>query len=196
MIILRLPLQHPLSKLALAGLLAGGLASCAASAEAVPAGAATLAIDASDSKTWIYVNFARRSPILPPTTEPPAEWDLAFQRHRVMTNGGDSGKGGVAVAKLVDQDFDALTVAPATGYVTDSHKPTGNTIGDLYFAFLGDDPWYTYSAEHKLGAKPRVYVVKTTGGKYVKLQMLGYYDAAGQSGHPQFKYAEIQAPNR
>jgi hypothetical protein len=157
---------------------------------------AVVSLDASHGKTWIYFNLARGAQVTPATPEDSTEWDLAFQRHRIKSNGGESGKGGVTVVKLDRQDFDALAVAPATGYVTDSNKPTGNTIGDLHFAFLGDDAWYTYSSEHKLGAKPRVYVVKTTAGRYVKLQMLGYYDAAGTSGHPTFKYAEIEAPKR
>ena len=155
---------------------------------------AVVSLDASHGKTWIYFNLARGAQVTPATPEDSIEWDLAFQRHRIKSNGGESGKGGVAVAKLDHQDFDALVVAPAKGYVTDSNKPTGNTIGDLHFAFLGDDAWYTYSQEHKLGAKPRVYVVKTTAGKYVKLQMFGYYDAAGTSGHPRFRFAEIAPP--
>jgi hypothetical protein len=156
--------------------------------------ASTISFDASDSGTWIYFNLGGNAKVTPKTPENSTEWDLAFQRHRIKSNGGDSGKGGVSVAKLDHQDFDALTVAPTDGYVTDSKKPTGNTIGDLHFAFLGDDGWYTYAKNHKLGAKDRVYVVRTTAGRYVKLQMLGYYDAAGTSGHPAFKYAEIAPP--
>ncbi|MNL29014.1 hypothetical protein D3C87_1506850 [compost metagenome] len=157
----------------------------------------TQSFDASNGQVWIYFNLTSRSQVTPATPETSGEWDLAFQRHRIKSNGGDSGKGGVSVTWLDAQDFDALKTAPSPSkstYVIDSHAPTGNTIGDRHLAFLGNDGWYTYSDTHKLGAKNRVYVVKTTGGKYVKLQMLGYYDAAGTSGNPRFKYAEIDPP--
>jgi len=196
----RRPLATHLLILAISALaLAGGEA---ASARPPPPGAArSMQINATSPESWIYVNLSHGAQVTPATPEASSEWDLAFQRHRIKSNGGESGKGGVSVAKLDGQDFDALTTAPSPAqipYAVDSNAPTGNPIGDRHFAFLGDDGWYRTDTSKMppliTPKENRVYVVRTSGGTYVKLQMLGYYSDAGTSGTPSFKFAEIEAP--
>ena len=210
-------LSQSWTRLALAGLVAASLAGCAADLVTTPGDenenktpsdtqtvygtVRTQQIDATASEAWIYFNLTSHALVTPATPEDSTEWDLAFQRHRIKSNSGDSGKGGVSVTWLDAQDFDALKSAPSASqstYVVDSNEPTGNAIKDLHFAFLGDDSWYqtdTSKMPPIISPKEnRVYVVKTTGGKYVKLQMLSYYSDAGTSGNPKFKYAEIEAP--
>lgn len=201
-------------RLALAGLVAGSLAGCApdlvtntdldhekqeeTEKHVVDGTVHTRQLDASVKETWIYYSLATHAVVTPEKPEDSKDWDISFRRSKIHSNGGDSGKGGVEVAKLVDQDFDALTVAPADGYATDDGKTRADmpVDPDTYSVFLGEDSWYVYGAGHSVTPKAnRVYVIKTAAGKYVKFQMLGYYSDDAKSGHPKFKYAEIEAPH-
>jgi hypothetical protein len=200
-------------RLALTGLVAASLAGCAADLvtnadtdkkqetekHVVDGTVHTRQIDASNKDVWIYYSLATNAEVTPETPKDSKDWDLSFRRSKIHSNGGDSGKGGVEVAKLDNQDFDALTTAPADGYATDDGKFRTDMPNDpdTYSVFLGEDSWYNYGAGHSVTPKEkRVYVIKTTAGKYVKLQMLSYYSDDAKSGYPKFKYAEIEAPHQ
>jgi hypothetical protein len=108
-------------------------------------------------------------------------WDLRFQRFHISTNGGISGSGGVEVAPVTGTSFDALTAAPASGYISDAADANGDGMPD--YAFEQGDGWYDYDADtHVLTPRPIVWVVKTDGGATLKLEILKYYDDAGTSG--------------
>jgi len=104
-------------------------------------------------------------------------WDLAMQKWTILTPD--------AVAALPAQDFDALTVAPADGYVTDDGS--GSAFAD----------WYDYDAvEHTILPKDMVYVVHPADGPFYKMQFLSYYPDGDttQPHHPSFRWATVQAP--
>lgn len=75
----------------------------------VEGGVVTTIADATDESAWQHLDLDSGLS----TTE---GWDLAFSRFRVRINGGVSGGGGVLVAELVGQAFDALTRAPEEGW--------------------------------------------------------------------------------
>lgn len=125
-----------------------------------------------------------------------ADWDLAFSRFKIKTNGGDSGDGDVVVAKLAAADFEALTRAPDSGYLEDSDAVSSKSEGgDPNYAFLGPEPWYEYNgSNHQLSPADAVYVLRSTQGEFFKIKLLNYYDKAGTAGHLAFAWAKIEAP--
>lgn len=108
-------------------------------------------------------------------------WELAFQRYAVQVNGGTSGSGGVEIAAIEGVAFDAVDTAPANGWRTDTAEA------------LAFDDWYDYDgATHVLTAGDRVYVVRDGTGAAWKLAFVDYYDDAGNSGFPSFRWAGLE----
>lgn len=129
-------------------------------------------VDASDSTRWVYYSFEAG------TVSQHDVWTLSFQRYNVRLDGGSSGSGGVTAVVLAGADFDALTEPPTTGYVSDTDEALA----------LGG--WYHYDeATHVLTAADVVYVIREADGDHFKLQFLDYYDDAGNSGYPSFRWA-------
>jgi HmuY protein len=148
-------------------------------------------IDASSQDLWIYFDFetgALATPGDPPLDE---DWDLAFQRFHIISNGGDSGPGEVTVAALVGVELASVTSAPDAAYVSD--QPDSDDTDEIAdSAFAEGDGWYAYDpSTNRLSPRDIVYVVRTGSGAHYKLQMLGYYDVAGSSGHPSFSWFEL-----
>lgn len=110
-------------------------------------------------------------------TQVEADWDLAMQQWTFLTP--------MEVAALPAEDFDALTAAPDTGYVTDDG--TGSAFAD----------WYQYNpATFQLEPADVVFVGHVPGGAYYKIQFLGYYEGGDpeKPDHPSFRWAEVAAP--
>lgn len=225
MIIVRLPLHHPLTQFALAGTLAANLTGCAPNlagsltgtnqtpttgsqtgngtqtaaariTTTVSNGVSTSIIDADAAKTgsWTYLSLGTGSEVSPASPEASTDWDLAFQGTTIKANGGVSGSGNVSVARLEGVDFDALTTAPAAGYVADAadSDDTGN-VPDT--GFLVNGGWYSYDATtHVVTPKQVVYVIRTTAGKFYKVRITDYYDAAKTPRVVTLRWAEVAAP--
>jgi hypothetical protein len=152
-------------------------------------GAAYLAfVDASSTTDVIYLDLDGGAEVTPADPAGDPSWDVAFKRSEVRLNGGVSGTGGVTAAALDGTDLAAVTVAPASGFVSDA--PDGADADTTPDLALG--AWYTYdSTTHVLSPADRTYVVHTSAGAYVKIRFAGYYDQAGTSGHPSFRWAII-----
>lgn len=159
-------------------------------------GTTTSIIDATSNDAWIYLDLNTGLETTPTTPLASEEWDLAFRRFDVTLNGGISGASDVAVMVLPNQDFDSLTIAPASGYTTD--LADGDDEGeepDLYFG-SEQGAWYDYDpTTHVLSPKERVYVVASAAGTYYKLRFLGYYDDAGTAGTLRLQWGPIAAPS-
>lgn len=145
-------------------------------------GPLTYTVDATAHDRWVYFDFSRRSVIESP--EPGAlEWDLAFQRHRMMTNGGDTNPAGRAgVLDLGPFPLDSAITVPAAGYVTDERR------GDISRNPLLED-WYDYSwTSHLLRPADRTYAIRTADGRYAVVRFLGYYCPGAVPGCITFRY--------
>jgi hypothetical protein len=106
------------------------------------------------------------------------KWDLKFSTTSIFVNGGTSGTGKTQ-AQVVNNTFADLTTAPADGYKTDA---TGVN------AITG---WYKYTNEtvpqHAILAIPgKIIVIKTSDGKYAKLEMISYYKGNPDTTTPIF----------
>lgn len=134
-------------------------------------GVALTQLYTGDVKSWMCWSFASAGLVS-------EGWDLAMQKW-------DYRAGESQVAVLPGQDFDALTQAPADGWLSDTE----------------DDPvmedWYVYNkTEHTLDPDDIVYVFKTATGGYYKLKLTTYYPGGDteQPHWPAFKWAAIAAP--
>lgn len=156
-------------------------------------GAVVSQINASDSMSWVYVQLSSGKEVMPQDPQNSTDWDLALQRFQIKVNGGISGKGGVEVALVTGITFPALATAPQSGYVTDK-QDSADEDSDPDYAFVQQGTWYNYTAmTHLLTPKDQVYVVRATTGAHYKLQMSGYYDQAGSSGYPAFRWQLLAA---
>ncbi len=153
-------------------------------------------IDASDYDLWVYLDLESGLFVNPTDSgsgarmnmeapEDSLDWDLAFQRFKVKSNGGISGNGGVEGVRLDGVDFAALVKAPTSGYIVDA-EDSDDVDTDPDYIFLGETPWYDYAGAptHALSPADAVYVVRSVEGNYFKVQFTAYYDASGTSGFP------------
>ena len=95
------------------------------------------------------------------------KWDIGFRGTSIILNGGISGPGAVE-GQVLSNTFAAVTEAPETGYAADSES--GNVFGE----------WYNYNmTDHTIHPKPGyVLVLHTADGKYVKVEIISYYEDA------------------
>ena len=127
---------------------------------------------------WYYFNFETGESVAVVDSNS-TKWDIAFQRTNIYVNGGSSGPG-AGKAQMIDGLYDELVTVPTNGFETDS-------VGDAALP-----SWYNYSGapDHIVSPKAgKVILVKTAIGKYVKLEILDYYNVAKESGYYKFRYA-------
>jgi heme-binding HmuY-like protein len=145
-------------------------------------------LDARASDQWTYFDFSRGSVVEVPH-QFSVDWDLAFQRHKILANGGATNpKGKGAMLNLGEVPFEEVTTAPTQGYVDDTIASI--TPDSLTTENLAVKAWYRYNMfTHILRPKPNVYVIRTADGKYAKMHLLSYYCAGGEaSGCFTFEY--------
>ncbi|MCZ6916466.1 MAG: HmuY family protein [Gemmatimonadetes bacterium] len=130
----------------------------------------TVTIDASDPAAWRFFDFDRQSVVLPPDT---VGWDLAVRRFTLVAAD--------AVADLGVVGFDDVRDAADAPFVL-------TTFGrDTVNAAI--DRWYHYSMlTHLMKPAGHVYIVRTTAGRFAKMQLLGYYCPGMVGGCPTFRY--------
>ncbi len=117
----------------------------------------TVTVDATDARSWQFVDFDRGGVVAPPDT---GGWDLAVRRYVVIAADG--------IADLGPKPFDEVRDAPADGFVTNA--VAGDTVNPAIRR------WYRYSmTTHLLEPAGRVYVVRTRERQFASVQILGYY---------------------
>ncbi|MEX1362972.1 MAG: HmuY family protein [Nannocystaceae bacterium] len=147
-------------------------------------------VDATADGGWVYLDLSDGQQLEVDDPQANLDWDLAFRRFHIKLNGGASGGGGVEAAIVEDPSFETLSSAPADGYLYD--QPDGDDEDDEPDYVLQD--WYDYDImTHVLTPAPVVYVIRHEDG-YTKLVLDGYYDDAGTSGHPSFRWASVAPP--
>lgn len=161
--------------------------------------AQTFEVNSTASSTWKYFSFEKNDTISVSNPLTSTEWDLAFQRYRVKTNGGKSG-GGLGSASNSYQKgqtgFDALKLVSDTAtFVKDDSVHIAVQQG--YATYVVNPVLYTWFTIELGGAQGTqiipsdyIFVVKTGTGKYAKVWFKSYYSTSNVSGHVtiQFKY--------
>lgn len=139
-------------------------------------------INASSENDWVYFDFSRGK-VVKIHDKSSIEWDLAFRRSKVISNGGATNKFGKAgLINLGTLDFNQVVEAPLKEYVQDKATRTETENPILL-------KWYRYNyLTHKLSAKPNTYAVKTANGEYVKVKFLDFYCANKETGCIKMQY--------
>ena len=149
--------------------------------------AVTFTIDATNREGWSYFSFASGTAVEVEDAANSEAWDIGFQRTQVKLNGGISGPGMGSVVMLTETTFEAVTVAPADGYLAD-------TEDTLAIVPQSEKGWYIYTgppAHWILPLEDRVFVVKAADGTFAKLRFVGYYkdnENKKDSGFVTFEY--------
>ena len=127
----------------------------------------------------VFTFFSLRTgAIVPNADSASSSWDLGFKGTTIVVNGGTSGPGNGA-AQVVTGTFEDLTIAPESGYTSDSAAgnaiPTGSGNG-----------WYNYNGQLNLitPIPGRVLVIRTADGRYAKVRILSYYRGAPETPDP------------
>lgn len=112
-----------------------------------------------------------------------AAWELRLDGFTARVNGGVSGSGKGAAAKLTGTTFAAATPA--------SISPTAFRI-DSYAGVFGTSRFYKYNigGDNRITPTYDVYLIRR-GALIYKLQITGYYNSTGQPRHITFRYARI-----
>lgn len=149
--------------------------------------ALTFTIDATNREAWAYFSFASGTLVEVEDAANSEAWDIGFQRTKVKLNGGVSGPGMGSVVTLTETTFEAVKVAPADGYLTD-------TEDTLAIVPQSEKGWYIYTgppAHWIFPLEDRVFVVKAADGTLAKLRFVGYYkdnENKKDSGFVTFEY--------
>ncbi len=154
-------------------------------------------VDATSTTAWHYLDLETGEAVMPADPKTDHQWDLAFWRYVVLSNGGVSGTGGAHVARLEGTSFEAVTRAPEEGWIDDA--PDGpddlDDAPDSAFA-NGVDDWFHYDLTTHI-LTPRtdvVFVVVTPSRNYFKLVFFAYYDAVGTPAYVRFRWAPVDPP--
>ncbi len=122
--------------------------------------------------------------VIPNSDSATVKWDIGFRATTVIVNGGVSGPGNTQ-AQVITGVYNDLVTAPETGYTTDA--ATAKVISG----------WYSYNMDTHIisPVAGKFIVLKTTGGKYAKLEITSYYKdapvpptAASASRYYHFRY--------
>ncbi len=164
----------------------------------------TFTINASSHSKWVYFSFEKNDTIQ--LTEPEStskEWDIAFMRYMIKTNGGKSGSGQAAVYATNhygQAGMDSvLAVDPKPNWVTDDtviiygYNPANPNVPTETKYILNPvlNDWYTRNiagGASTLVSKKIVYVLRTANGKYAKFYINNYYNDEGVSGYVSIAY--------
>ncbi len=136
----------------------------------------TLVVEAKSKETWTLVSFSTGKSFTVNDLEKQREelkrrdWDLGFQRTKIVTNGGITNpKGKVGVINLGQVDFDSIREVPEGEFIQDSSsfgRRTNKAITD----------WYNYRTRtHNIESKKNVYIMKTSSEDFLKMRILNYY---------------------
>ncbi|MGB8489675.1 MAG: HmuY family protein [Bacteroidales bacterium] len=153
-------------------------------------------VNSTGSTIWKYFSFAKNDTISVSDPATSNEWDLAFQRYRIRTNGGESGNGmGSAANSFLkgQAGFDALKIVPDTAtFAIDESIEIAVQQG--YATYIVNPELYTWFSIElatqgtQIVPSDFVYIVKSAEGKYAKVWFKSYYSAANVSGYVSFQY--------
>ncbi len=133
-------------------------------------------INASSEKDWAYFDFSRGAVV--EIHDPSSlEWDLAFRRGKVISNGGATNKFGKAgLIQMKESRFDAVAQVPSENYIQDTNTRTETENPVLV-------KWYKYNyLTHKLTPKKYVYALRTADSKFAKVQFKSFYCENKETG--------------
>jgi len=140
-------------------------------------------VNASADDKWIYYDLSSGAAvkIMDPSS---LEWDLAFRRSQIITNGGATNRFGKAgLHDMGEVPFDEVLEVPSDGYIADVATKTETENPVLL-------KWFKYNfLTHKLTAKKNIYAFKTADDKFAKIQFVSFNCDNEETGCIRFQYA-------
>ncbi len=138
-------------------------------------------IDARSRENWVHFSFEKGVAIS--TSQDALDWDLAFRRNDLLTNGGESNPLGMGAAVDLGEVPLVEAVAPSDGFLTDAtHEERGLENPALH-------SWYSYNwTTHIIRSKNHTYALRTPSGDVALLTFVSYYCEDGSSGCVTFQY--------
>jgi hypothetical protein len=177
-------------------LLAGLLTGCNKNSDNLPLQSQTFEVNSTSSTAWKYFSFEKNDTITVADPATSTDWDLAFQRYRIRTNGGKSGNGMGAAAnsyKKGQSGFDDLIIVSDTStFVADEEIQIAVQQG--YATYIVNPMLYTWftiemaTQGTQIVPSDDIYIVKSATGKYAKVWIRSYYSATNVSGYVSFQY--------
>jgi len=144
-------------------------------------------IDARSRKEWVYFDFSSGTVVS--TSRDSLDWDLAFKRTDILTNGGDTNPAGAGGAVDLGEIPLSEAVPPADGYLADATDDENGVENPALHK------WYSYNwTTHIVNSKGHIFAVRTTTGEVVLLKFASYYCDDGSSGCVTFCYKHVQDP--
>ncbi len=138
-------------------------------------------IDARSRKEWAYFDFSHGA--LVPTSQENVDWDLAFRRTDILTNGGETNLDSLGGAVDLGQVPLEEATAPENSYLVDAtDEERGLENPALH-------NWYNYNwTTHIITSKGHTYAIRTATGEIVLVTFASYYCDDGSSGCVTFQY--------
>lgn len=127
-------------------------------------------LNSESTKNFTLFSFANNQVVLN-SDSVTTKWDIGFRGTTLILNGGVSGPGQTQ-GQIVSGIFDELAAAPADGYNSDNATTK---------AIVGSGGWYNYTGTTSvpnhaiLPIAGKIIVVKTSDGKYAKVEIFSYY---------------------
>ena len=91
---------------------------------------ATVTIDATSREAWTFFSLSAGEPVEVEDHTPLTDWDLGFQRTKVIVNAGVGGPSAGSALALDDVQFEEIVEAPEGDYVTDTNQIATIARGD------------------------------------------------------------------
>lgn len=139
-------------------------------------------IDARSREDWTYFGFSQGTAVS--TSQENLDWDLAFRRTDILTNGGETNPEGLGGAVDLGRIPLQEATPPPDGYLTDATDEERGVENPALHK------WYGYSwTTHVVSSKDHTYALRTATGEMALLSFISYYCDDGSSGCITFRYA-------
>ncbi len=155
----------------------------------------TFVVNAVSYRDWVYFSFVTGDSVEVAQPYNSWDWDIAFHRYDMQTNGGKTGIGKAGVIMREEQDFATLFTLPETGYYVDkidsinyTGMPPMNTVSSKNRELSRYMEVDTENMPPQYKLYPNVFVIRTAKGRYAKLRFTDYRDDKNVKGYIRIEY--------
>ena len=156
-------------------------------------------INSSSYDDWIYYSFELEDVIDIVDPQNSLDWDIAFRRNHIRTNGGLSGMGGGCAIVDVSQPWTHESFS-LSEQIPDYECEVDEVIEGNIFTYEGCynpdthlfesciknpvlDNWGSFNDSYQFNVDNYQFFVKSANGTYIKFWPMSYYDVNGESGY-------------
>lgn len=138
-------------------------------------------IDATSRQEWVRFSFSQAAEVQAPPES--LDWDIAFRRTDVTTNGGETNPAGSGGATELGMISLPEAEAPADGFLPDMIDEERGLENPALHS------WYSYDwMTHVVSSDGHTYGVMTATGETALITFLSYYCEDGSAGCVTFQY--------